>query len=424
MTTEIGFPLQSLPAFLRLPNQLAERFGVLSPVLTPERLVQAACRAAGLPDRLPSHVGQALEVLCRSLNDDANLHWFGRMNQQNLIVTGLVSLLRVEQAFRDDPTLEQTELIPPMVVTGLPRSGTTFLHRLLSAPEDAGGVELYRHIYPLPHRPVDWRKLDVAVKFQAWKIASRTYDLDAIHFVRPELPDECNFGMRVGMRSMIFWATAPTYGYLEWLLSQDLREAYQLYRKILLVHQRQLPGRRLTLKCPQHLAWLPALAEALPEALLVQTHRDPVEAVPSECKLILSLQGLSTDRLDWRRTVAHNRERLTEYASRAVGFADSQAGARVLHVDYRALVKDPVRVAGDIHAHFGLPFTDAHAATLGAFSAENKQHKHGHNRYSLAQFELSEDRVTADFRPYVERFLVDPGHRGRASTPDARRAGA
>lgn len=420
-TTAVGFPLKPLPAFLRVANRVAERLGVLSPVLTPERLVEAACRSAGLPDRLPAHVGEALEVLCRSLHDEANLHWFGRMNQQNLIVTGLASLLRVEQAFRDDPSLAQTELLPPVVVTGLPRSGTTFLHRLLSAPDEAAGVELYRHIYPLPHTPVDWRKLDVAAKFQAWKMASRTYDLDAIHFVRPDLPDECNFGMRVAMRSMIFWATAPSYGYMRWLLSRDLREAYQLYRKILLVHQRQLPGRRLTLKCPQHLAWLPALAEALPEALIVQTHRDPAEAVPSECKLILSLQALSTHRLDWRRTVENNRARLTTYADRAVAFADSDMGARVLHVDYRALVRDPVGVAGDIHTRFGLPFSDAQRAALSSFTAENRQHKHGHNRYSMGQFELSAEQVAADFRPYVERFL---GGRADRERSDARRAGA
>ena len=333
------------------------------------------------------------------------------MNQQNLIVTGLASLLRVEQAFRDDPALAETQLIPPLVVTGLPRSGTTFLHRLLSAPDEAVGVELYRHIYPLPHEPVDWRKLDVALMFQPWKLASRTYELDAMHFVRPLLPDECNFGMRVAMRSMIFWGTAPTYGYLDWLLAQDLRDVYPIYRKILILHQLALPGRRLTLKCPHHTAWLPALTEAIPEALIVQTHRDPLETVPSECKLICSLQGLSTDQLDWRRTVAHNQRKLHTFAQRSLAFADSPKSACVHHVDYRDLVRDPVQTAREIHTRFDLPFTEAQAAALSAFVRENRQHKHGRNTYSLAQFEIEAREIESSYRPYIERFLQPPRSR-------------
>jgi hypothetical protein len=402
---EVGFKVQPLPAVLRLPTALADRFGIEAPYLTPEKLCRAGARAAGLAEDYPAHVTDALEVLCRSLHDDARLHWFGRMNQSSLLVTGLATVLKVEQCFREDPTLIDEPLVAPMIVTGLPRSGTTFLHRLLSASPDASSVAMYQHIHPLPHRPMDLRRLDVAMRFHPWRLASSTYGLDAIHFVRPALPDECNFGMRIGMRSMIYWATAPTYGYLEWLLQQDLREAYLLYRKVLILHQRQNPGRRLTLKCPHHLAWLPALTEALPEAHIVQTHRDPVQAVPSECKLILSLQSLSTREIDWRRTVQRNHLKVKTFADRAVDFARTTVGQRIHHIDYRQLVADPVGVSREIHARVGLNFSEAHEADIKGFVAENTQHKHGRNQYSPEQFELSRDGLMREFAPYRERFL-------------------
>ena len=401
----VGFDSKALPWYMKFPNTMADKYNLEDPKLTPENLTRVAARQAGLAATFPSHVEEALEVLCRSLTDEVNLHLFGRLNMYNLITTGLASLLQVEDAFRRDPSLAETKLIQPLVVTGLPRSGTTFLHRLLSVADDATSVALYQHMFPVVPRRFDTRRLNMRLKFLPWKMASKGFDMDAIHFVRPDLPDECNFGMRLGMRSIIFWAMAPVYSYLKWALGQDLRESYQLYRKVLLLHQRANPGLRITLKCPHHLAWLPALTEALPEADIVQTHRDPLQVVPSDCKLFLSLHGLSTRTMDWQQTVEHNKLKTLTYAQRAVEFADSPQGAKVLHIDYQGLVSDPVAVASKIHSHFGLQFTDKDRKTLLGFFSNNRQHKHGQNHYSLEQFDLSEDQLNQDFASYRNRFL-------------------
>jgi hypothetical protein len=404
---EPGFESRPLPAFLRAPNAIAAKLRIQSPQLTPERLTRAASRRAGLANNFPAHVGEALEVLCRSLHDEARLHWFGRANVSSLIATGLTELLLIDELFRRDPSLEAGELVAPLIVIGLPRSGTTFLHRLLSVPRPAEPVLLHHHLFPTPRRIPGSGRIESEFLFHPWKVASRRQGLDAIHYVRPDLPDECNFGMRLGMRSMIFWATAPTYGYLEWLLEQDLREAYQLYRRTLLLHQARSPGKRLTLKCPHHLAWLPALTEALPEAHIVQTHREPVEAVPSECKLILALHALATHELNWRETVAHNHKKIGTFASRSIAFADTPRGRAIAHVDYRRLVREPGAVVDEIHAQFGLELDEVDRAALVRFHAQNPQHKHGKNSYSLAQFGLDATQIEAEFRPYRERFLSD-----------------
>jgi hypothetical protein len=412
----VRFETHPLPAFLRVPNRVMGALPVAFPRLTPERLTASAARAAGLPNRFPSVVERSLEVLCRSIEDEAKLHWFGRTNLELLIVTGLSSLLQVEQQFRDDPTLADSALVPPVIVTGLPRSGTTYLHRLLCASQDAASVALYQHVYPVPRRPLDLRQLDFRSKFEPWKHASRPYNMDAMHLMRPELPDECNWGMRLSAQSMIFWNAAPVYSYLRWLLDQDLRETYALYRKVLLVHQREMPGRRITLKCPHHLAWLPALTEAIPEARVVEIHRDPLETVASDAKLSLSMHAMATPALDARRSVEHVVLKNERYAEVSLAFSKTPAGAGVHHVDYRRLVRDPIGLARDIHAALELPFTSQHEAALRSFAENNKQHKHGRNPYTLAQFGLQSLGSSQVLNAYRAQFFGEPSHAEPKST--------
>lgn len=404
MSAAVGFALRPQPLWLHTANRVASRLGLSADALTPERLMADAARSAGLPPEYPPYIAETLEVLCASLRDEGHLHWFGYMNVRTLLVTGLATLLKVEHAFRVRPELADTRLESPVIVLGLPRSGTTYLHRLLSAVPEAAPVAFYRHIYPLNDARLDLRRVRTELEFLPWRLASRPYALDSMHLVRPGLPDECNLGMRLGGRSMIYWATAPTYEYLRWLLAQDLRESYQLYRKVLILHQLASPGKRLTLKCPHHLAWLPALTEALPEAHLILTHRDPVEAVPSECKLVLSSQSVSTREIDWRRTVEGNALKVHTFATRTVDFANGPDAHRLYHVPYRRLLKDPSGLVRDIHTHIGASFSDSHAATIDAFAQENRQHKHGKNHYTAEQFGLSPATLADEFAGYRERF--------------------
>jgi len=401
----VGFSLKPLPLWLRAANRAADVFSSGLDALLPERLMTDAGAIAKLPPEFPPYVYETLHVLYESMRTETNMHYLGIENMHMMLLTGLACLLRIEKRFADDPSLAREPLLSPMVVIGLPRSGTTFLHRLLSSAHNATGVLMREHFLPVEIDALGYSARAIRLKFQPWLFASKVYDLDAMHYVRLDLPDECNLGMRLAGQSMIYWATTPTHSYLRWLLQQDMRESYQLYRKVLILHQRAHPGKRLTLKCPHHLAWLPAFAEAVPEAIFVQTHRNPVEAVPSECKLILSLHGLAVRELDWRRSVESNQFKVCTYAERAVEFADTPAGQRVHHVDYRRLVKDPVQIAREIHERSGLCVSAADEAIWQKFALENRQHKHGKNTYNIAQFGLDEGAINQKFAAYRDRFL-------------------
>lgn len=397
-----SFQTKPLPLTLRGVGHLLHLLSKEPWKLDPGELLKAAGRDAKLPPRFPTHIENALEVLCRAFVDEAKLHWFGRANQWDFIVTGLAEWLRLDAYFREHPEIESQALIPPLLVTGLPRSGTTFLHRLLCESPDARPIPFHEHVRPVSQSV--FSRLEVKGKFLPWQMTANAYDMDAIHFVRPDEPDECNFSLRIGLHSMVFWSTAYIPSYMHWLLSQNMNEAYRDYRRILLILQSRSPGQRLTLKCPSHAAFLQAIAEEIPEALIVHTHRAPHAVVASEASLILALQATSTHNLESKGSVDTNFEKVATYARRMVEFADTSAGKRVHHVDYRQLLTEPVQVAKEIREGFGLPFEDEHTQRLSKYAHDNRQHKHGKHKYSLQQYGFDIDTIDRRFATYCERF--------------------
>ena len=403
-TAKRGIELQPMPLPYRALGTLFSTFGAHPYSMEPERIKAAAARDAGLPARFSDAVEEGLARACRALRDEANLHWFGRANLWELMVTGLSAKLRVDDLYRRHPELDETPLRPPLIVVGLPRSGTTFLHRLLADTDDARAIRFYEHLRPLPPDGPDVRRLRAEVKFAPWRRLGAQYNLDAIHYVRPGEADECHFSLRLCMHSTIYWSMAPTHSYLEWLLQQDAREAYQTYRRVLLCMQRENPSGRMTLKCPSHLAFLPTLTEVVPEAMLVQIHRAPESIAASEASLMLALHATSVRELDWRRSVQSNLGKITTYANRSADFADTEVGQRVKHVDYRRLTSEPVAVAREIREHFGLAYGPDHERRLQRYAHQNRQHKRGRHRYSAEQYEFDPDAIAPRFARYRARF--------------------
>ncbi len=188
---------------------------------------------------------------------------FGKMIRQ-----ALVNRLR----FLGDSS-PRSELNSPVIITGLPRSGTTALHRLLA-------------LDPVFHAPPLWELLDPfldsADGLRRWRTRAQIGfknrllpDLDQKHFTRADTPEECTLLLANSFASPLFWDLAPLEGYLEWVQAADQRPVYEDYRRQLEILQARHPDRRLLLKAPAHLGNLAVLHEVVPEAHLIQTHRDP-----------------------------------------------------------------------------------------------------------------------------------------------------
>jgi hypothetical protein len=254
---------------------------------------------------------------------------------------------------------------------------------------------------PIPGPGPD-RRLEAA-RARVERMRALAPEMDAQHFIRAELPDECGHLFKSTFLCSLYWQ-APAYGYLEWYLRAPTLAPYRDYRALLALLAR--PGRRLTLKDPFHARHLESLLQVIPEAMVVVTHRDPVEVVPSLHKLARTMHAVVSDAVDAPRAVELDTRWLQDVADRHVRERERLPAGRVFDVAYRDLLIDPVAVVRAVCAHFGLPYDDAVDARLRRFVADNPQRKHGPNPYAAEEFGQRPESIAERFRAYRERYVT------------------
>jgi hypothetical protein len=197
--------------------------------------------------------------------------------------------------------------------------------------------------------------------------------------------------------TMLYWVTAPVYSYVAWYGRQERYKKYVDYRRLLQILQVVDPARRLVLKAPAHTGGLGELLEIVPEALIVQTHRDPVTCLNSLNSLFATTQGVVTESLDVKRMAAANLELMLVELTRNAA-ARAKYPGQVFDVHYQALVADPVGSVREIYNHFKLPFSAEFEVEMTRYLAENPKGKHGRHRYSSAEFGMTDEYIREQFQ--------------------------
>jgi hypothetical protein len=400
MLEPVVFPLP-IRVLNSLSSALHRATGLDTISLDPDNLAAAAARKAGCSDFGSDEFRDALDVLCASADRDAHLNLVGRMMMREHIVSALATRLLLVEARRTRPEVFEAELVPPLIVVGLPRSGSTFLHRLLSIAPGARALPFWLLRRPLPLPGKDRRRSEIVTRL---KIAKKfAPQLDAKHFVEADSPEECFWLLDPSLRSLTFWVNAPVYGYVEWLAQQDMRPAYATYREMLQLIQADTPGARLTLKAPAHTPWLAELLEAIPTAHIVQTHRDPLPVVASACSLFHTIHGLAGE-VDPPRLGRVILDLLANNLVRNLAARERLGKDAVLDIQYEELLADPSATVARIHERFGLGVDDELRSCLAAEVSLLAQHKHGRHDYDLGDFGLGADEVRDAFARYTETY--------------------
>jgi hypothetical protein len=386
----------------------AARLPVLS--LREEALVQAAVKETGLSDFGDSYYRESLLRLLESAENDAALHLSGQVALREVIVGCLINRLLLTEACKQTPETFRKPLKSPIIVLGLPRSGTTFLHRLLAMDPAHRAVPWWELARPLPdadsdkqsdrRRQVFQKKLD-----RRQKLAP---DFDRKHYTRVDTPEECIWLLANTFLSPLFWAFAPVYGYLDWYKNQDRLQAYYEYRLLLQVLQEADPKRRLALKSSTHTGAVETLLQTVPSALLIQTHRNPVETSASLISLFYSVHSRMTERLDVRRMTEAILSFHEHQIARNLAARDAHPGA-LFDVYYDRLVADPIGTVRDIYNHYDLAWSEEFAERLNEYLQLNPNGKHGAHRYAPETFGQTGEAISERFASYIERFeLTSP----------------
>jgi len=384
--------------------QIASRMDMLPSELAPGWLKRAAAQNIGLADFGPDFFEDALERLCLSANTDANLNPLGRMILAQTIITMLENRALMQNARSTHAAELQSDLIAPIIVTGLPRTGTTALHRLLASDPAHAALPYWQLNRPMPRGPDDSQDRRRAEVEEQIALRSKiTPELDGIHLIRADVPEECMWVTATSMHSRLFWNLAPVYGFMEWYNTADRSEKYAEYAQWLHWFQAHYPGKRLVLKAPDHVDGLDALMRALPNAIIVQTHRAIDEQVASYLSLGRATRRLAVQALDPEREVGAVLA-LTESSIRRNLDDREKHQGRIIDIRYDDLIADPIATVERLYAQADLRLDAEARAALSRHQKTNRKGQHGGHSYGLSEFGLTSEGLRTRFAGYENRF--------------------
>lgn len=383
-----------------------------SPALDPQRLRENACEATGLTDLGEASWEEGIERLTASLGEEARLNELGLTIVESELRGYLESRLRIVDWHRRHPELAHADITPPIVIVGQGRTGTTILHDLL-AQDPAHRVPLTWEVdHPLPPPETATYETDP-------RIAQVQAQLDMVDLVIPGFRQMHPMGARLAQecvritggdfRSMIFPTQyrIPSYGH--WLLEEaDMGSAYRYHRRFLQVLQSRHHAERWVLKSPGHVWCLGDLLDEYPNALLVQTHRDPLRIIASVSSLIATLRRLASDHTSIPEVAAEFSEYIQEGLDRSL--IARQDGTvppdRVVDLQFAAFMKDPFVTIREIYDRLDLELTAEAESRMRAFFAANPQDKHGLHTYTFADTGLDVGEWRERARAYQRYFDV------------------
>ncbi len=373
--------------------------------------MRRAQRRTGLSDFGDSSFEEPLARLLRSYEGEANLSTFGRLAARWDALRFLSNLLILHEAEKRTPAILDQAIDRPIFITGLPRSGTSFLHSLLCQDRSNLVVRCWETIYPYPLREGRAKESDRRedkVDRQLAGFARLAPEIRNLHPMTAASPQECTEITGHVFRSLRFDTTHSVPSYQRWLDDTGHLAAYWFHRRFLKhLQYRKGPG-RWVLKCPDHVFALDAVRSVYPDARFVFMHRDPVEVLPSVARLTETLRRPFTrrvNRLHIGRQVSDRWARGAATLIEAAEFSRETPG-RIFHLNFRSFVKDPYAGVAALYEHFGLPFDQELAARIEGFIADRPNGGYGRNRYRLDEYGLDAQVERQRYRDYVAYFGV------------------
>jgi hypothetical protein len=323
-----------------------------------------------------------------------------------MVVAILRSRLYSQAGWAGHREYESVDLRAPVVILGIPRTGTTLLHKLLALDPQFQVLENWLIDQPTPRPPLESRGSYPGYLLASARAASRDEEARRRHDIGAGDADECIRLMSQDFVGNLLGAAFPVPEFDVWWRAQDLTPVYRRYADNLRLIGLSAPERTWLLKNPSHVGALGPLLAVFPDARIVQTHRDPWEAVSSCASLVAGRQRLLGRSFDAHAVGA----RELDYWSWAASDCDAvrdQVGVDVCDVDYRELASHPVRVARRVYEHFGMDLAPAVEATMRAWVERNPQDKLGRHVYSGSDYGLTPDEVSEAFGSYVARHGLD-----------------
>lgn len=340
---------------------------------------------------------QARNVRLRSYKHDADLTLFGTLAIRAQMLQCYRNMLDIEGLLARDPSILEERIEKPLFVLGWPRTGTTMMQRLLCLHKDARYTPVWEGYAPLGadaegHAiPLQKRRETARRALQLLYRISPAFK--AIHPMDVDDPEECYQLFRNYSAMPPGWDFAYLPSYWEWFGKEATLHAYEIHKRQLQALQHLDRRGHWVLKSPQHMAGLPGLLKVYPDARIVFTHRDPVEAIASYCSLVAVAWSMTSDSVSTKKI----REYVLGTAVRSQAIArealSTLPAGRIVHVEYGDMMRDAPATASAVYEELGYAADPGLEAKMRAWLAANPKNRHGPHTYDLADFGLTDADV-------------------------------
>ena len=374
-------------------------------------LLESARRRTGLSDFGDPAFREPLRVLLAAFEREAGLTPLGRFITRSLVLQLLTTRLRCEALVRAHPEILAEEVRAPIVILGLPRTGTTHLHNLMSQDPGLRSLPYWESLEPIPDAPDPQRppQPDPRVKRcqQGLSLIHWAMPLfPLMHEMEPEARHEEIQLLAAAFSTMLFEASYHVPSYRDWYRGADQTPAYRYLRRMLQALQWLRGPRRWLLKSPQHLEQLGPLLRVFPDVRIVQTHRDPVRVTASMCTMAAYGLRMSRARIDLPQAGRYWADRIEQMLRASVEGRASVPARQVSDVRFHEFMADDLATVERLYAFFGEPLAEPARAAMRAYLAGHARGRLGSIEYRLEDFELDAAERRRALAFYQQRFGV------------------
>jgi len=372
---------------------------------------EARDRTGGLTNFGDAAWEEPARRLLDSLEMEARLHETGRATMRARIVQMLENRLRAEEHFERHPEIADEKIVAPFAIVGLARTGTTMLHRTIASDPRTLALLWWESRAPAPMLDpfvgTDPRILSAEAEIRA--MLEAVPELMASHPFDAHSPDEEIMLMEHSFYSTNTEAFASVPSYSQWLDAQDQTPGYEYLKRMLQLlqwHKRRngATAERWVLKTPHHLGFMEYLFATFPDVRVIQTHRDPIDTIPSFASLCHNVRLTNSNEVDPLTSAADWGGRMQRALTRCMDFRETRAD-RFIDIAYDSLLADPLPEIRKIYDFVGLDFTPEAEAEMNRWQVDNQRDKRPSHAYDAADFGLTKEGIRREFARYRSEFV-------------------
>jgi hypothetical protein len=407
-------PHRERPSWVRRLNQFGPATGDARYIipLDPEEMLEQARSSTGLVEIGGSAWHETYERRIRSIDQESNANLLGRLLCRAEVIRVLQTRLRLQREWAEKPEIFEEKIERPIFIVGAPRTGTTIVLELLALDPNLRAPIAWEAHHPLPHGiATDAASAMALAEAEQELWADIQPEFMTLHELRSDLPCECIHFMSLDFGSNYWGMHYPTPSFDVWAADQPdlVPRVYREHRRFLQTLQYGSPARRWLLKSPVHLMTMQALVAEYPDAVLVQTHRDPVKFVGSTASTTAMINWLRSDSVD---PLVMGQIALGGFAFvlnqlrtlRSEGMVPDDQFVDSHYVD---LIADPAAAVRKIYDQAGLDWPPGHDERVVGYLRDKPKGKFGKHEYTLAEYGLDEELVRAAYADYIEHYGIE-----------------